>query len=153
MIRSDISRSVCLGPHLNCADMLYRTKTVCISTSSDHQAMRTQVCQSLSGCMVSHSCTFLELISQQIGGGFSEGGTPDLRYNLSFIVENSVKIGRPIIGVSTAYRLGPFGFLSGDEVVGAGLTNLGLKDQRLAMHWISMYMQTSVFRLDADNIL
>lgn len=45
-------------------------------------------------------------------------------------------IGQPIIGVSTAYRLGPFGFLNGDEVQGAGQTNLGLKDQRLAMHWL-----------------
>lgn len=70
------------------------------------------------------------------GGGFFDGGTPDLRYNLSFIVQNSVSIGKPIIGVSIAYRLGPFGFLNGDDVVGAGQTNIGLKDQRLALHWI-----------------
>ncbi|KAK8202275.1 hypothetical protein M8818_005804 [Zalaria obscura] len=64
------------------------------------------------------------------------GGTPDRRYNLSFIVENSVKIGRPIMAASIAYRLGPFGFLNGDDVQGAGQTNIGLKDQRLALHWI-----------------
>jgi acetylcholinesterase len=28
------------------------------------------------------------------GGGFSEGGSVDQRYNLSFTVENSVKIGK-----------------------------------------------------------
>lgn len=70
------------------------------------------------------------------GGGFFEGGTPDRRYNLSFIVQNSVDIGKPIIGVSIAYRLGPLGFLNGNEVNGTGLANIGLKDQRLALHWV-----------------
>jgi carboxylesterase type B len=70
------------------------------------------------------------------GGGFFDGGTPDLRYNLSFIVQNSIKIGKPIMAASIAYRLGPFGFLNGNDVARAGVTNLGLKDQRLALHWI-----------------
>jgi acetylcholinesterase len=38
------------------------------------------------------------------GGGFYMGGTPDTRYNSSFIVENSVKIGKPIMAASIAYR-------------------------------------------------
>ena len=70
------------------------------------------------------------------GGGLQMGGTPDRRYNLSFIVENSVQIGKPIIGVSIAYRLGPWGFLFSQEVQGSGNANLGLRDQRLALHWI-----------------
>jgi len=70
------------------------------------------------------------------GGGLQMGGTPDRRYNLSFIVENSVQIGKPIIGVSIAYRLGPWGFLFSQEVQGSGNTNIGLRDQRLALHWI-----------------
>lgn len=68
------------------------------------------------------------------GGGFAEGGTRDQRYNLSFIVQNSVEMGNPIIGVSIAYRLHAWGFLASQEVVGAGQTNLGLRDQRLALH-------------------
>nr|POE47472.1 lipase 3 [Quercus suber] len=39
------------------------------------------------------------------GGGLTEGGTRDERYNLSFTVQNSVDIGKPIIAVSIAYRL------------------------------------------------
>jgi acetylcholinesterase len=70
------------------------------------------------------------------GGGFSDGGAPDRRYNLSFIVENSVSIGKPIIAASIAYRLGPIGFLNGDAVAKAGALNIGLKDQRLALQWI-----------------
>lgn len=45
----------------------------------------------------------------ETGGCFAQGGTPDLRYNLTFIVEHSVTIGQPIIAVSIAYRLGPWG--------------------------------------------
>ena len=39
------------------------------------------------------------------GGGFFEGGSPDKRYNLSFIVQNGVDINKPFIGVSINYRL------------------------------------------------
>ncbi|KAL4969629.1 Alpha/Beta hydrolase protein [Aspergillus stella-maris] len=70
------------------------------------------------------------------GGGFANGGGGDQRYNLSFIVEQSVNIGKPIIGVSINYRLSLWGFLHSNEVVGEGITNLGLRDQRLALHWV-----------------
>ncbi|KAL4739964.1 Alpha/Beta hydrolase protein [Aspergillus similis] len=70
------------------------------------------------------------------GGGFKQGGTMDKRYNLTFIVQNSVKINKPMIAVSIAYRLGPYGFFNGDEVAAERALNLGLKDQRLALHWI-----------------
>ncbi|USP73733.1 hypothetical protein yc1106_01007 [Curvularia clavata] len=71
------------------------------------------------------------------GGGFFMGGGVDQRYNLSFTVQNSVKIGKPIIGVSINYRLGPWGFLSGSkEVADTGNLNMGLRDQRLALQWV-----------------
>lgn len=70
------------------------------------------------------------------GGGLRGGGTADTYYNLSFIVENSVKIGKPIIAVSFNYRLSGWGFLSSQEVTATGNTNMGIRDQRLALHWI-----------------
>ncbi|TID19972.1 putative mitochondrial carrier [Venturia nashicola] len=70
------------------------------------------------------------------GGGYYQGGGVDQRYNLSFIVQNSVKIGKPIIGVSINYRLSAWGFLYSREIQGSGATNLGLRDQRLALHWL-----------------
>jgi hypothetical protein len=52
-------------------------------------------------------------------------------------VQNSVNIGKPIIGVSINYRLSAWGFLSGSqEIKDAGNMNLGLRDQRLALQWI-----------------
>ncbi|KAL9109755.1 MAG: hypothetical protein Q9227_005624 [Pyrenula ochraceoflavens] len=70
------------------------------------------------------------------GGGLQMGSAVDRRYNLSFIVQNSVSIGKPIIGVSIQYRLGPWGFLYSQEIQSEGQTNLGLRDQRLALQWI-----------------
>jgi len=64
------------------------------------------------------------------------GGSADKRYNLSFIVDHSVKMGAPIIGVSINYRLSAFGFLAGSEATQAGATNLGFRDQRLALQWV-----------------
>ncbi|KJX94540.1 carboxylesterase family protein [Zymoseptoria brevis] len=101
------------------------------------------------GYPVSEDCLYLNIIrpagyeGQSLpigvwihGGGLTMGGTRDLRYNGSLIVENSVKIGKPIIFVSIAYRLAVWGFVAGPEISGSGNTNLGLKDQRLGLHWL-----------------
>ncbi|KAI9738785.1 MAG: hypothetical protein M1834_008292 [Cirrosporium novae-zelandiae] len=69
------------------------------------------------------------------GGGLYEGSGIDQRYNLSFIVENSVSIGKPIMAVSINYRLSSWGFLTSNEVVENGHSNMGFRDQRLALHW------------------
>ena len=63
-------------------------------------------------------------------------GSAEKRYNLSFIVEKLVSIGKPMIGVSVNNRLSAWGFLYSNEVAGTGNTNLGLRDQRLALHWL-----------------
>lgn len=70
------------------------------------------------------------------GGAFVEGGSADQRYNMSFLVQDSVKMGQPIIGVSFNYRLSGFGFPQGRLVNETGVANIGLYDQRFALHWI-----------------
>lgn len=45
-------------------------------------------------------------------------------------------LGKPFIAVTLNYRLSAWGFISSSEVSGSGNTNLGLRDQRLALHWI-----------------
>ena len=60
------------------------------------------------------------------GGGFVMSGSTDRRYNLSFIVQSSVAIGKPIIGVSFNYRLSGRGFLQDDGFQSQGVANLGL---------------------------
>ncbi|KAK2003840.1 carboxylesterase [Colletotrichum falcatum] len=70
------------------------------------------------------------------GGGLTNGGSADPRYNLSFIVEQGVRAGAPFVAASINYRLHAWGFLWSDELRAAGAGNLGFRDQRLAMHWV-----------------
>ncbi|CCX14327.1 Alpha/Beta hydrolase protein [Pyronema domesticum] len=76
------------------------------------------------------------------GGGWQMGSNADPRYNLSYIVEQSVLSGKPVIGVSINYRLAGFGFLYSQEVANSGNTNLGLRDQRTALQWIQKYIRS-----------
>lgn len=70
------------------------------------------------------------------GGGGYEGGSLDPRYNLSFIVQQSTYAQVPFIGVSINYRVQAWGFIFGQEVLDAGVANMGFKDQRLALYWV-----------------
>ena len=71
------------------------------------------------------------------GGGLVQGGASDKRYNLSFIVEQSVAVGKPIVAIGLNYRLSALGFITSKEVTKEGATNLGFRDQRLALRWIN----------------
>lgn len=84
------------------------------------------------------------------GGGFDAGGIADPRFNMSYIVAQSSEIGKPIIGVSLNYRVGGWGFLASKEVLDAGVANIGLYDQRLALRWIQENI--AAFGGDPDRV-
>ncbi|GAA6030963.1 hypothetical protein JCM8097_008958 [Rhodosporidiobolus ruineniae] len=70
------------------------------------------------------------------GGGFYAGSSSESSLNGSWIVQQAEEIDLPIIFTSINYRLLVAGFPSGNEAHAAGVENLGLLDQRLAMGWI-----------------
>ncbi|GAA6039281.1 hypothetical protein JCM8097_003242 [Rhodosporidiobolus ruineniae] len=70
------------------------------------------------------------------GGGFIQSTANAEYFNGSYLVQRSVEVGQPIIFVSINYRLGVFGFPAGQTASNAGILNLGLKDQRKALHWV-----------------
>ncbi|GAA6039277.1 hypothetical protein JCM8097_003240 [Rhodosporidiobolus ruineniae] len=70
------------------------------------------------------------------GGGFVQGTANDPRYNGSYLVQRSVETGQPIIFASINYRLGAFGFPAGESAANTDSLNLGIKDQRRALHWV-----------------
>ncbi|KAL4789752.1 Alpha/Beta hydrolase protein [Aspergillus venezuelensis] len=70
------------------------------------------------------------------GGGYIQGSNSDPRYNLTFMVQNSIRMKKPVVAVAINYRLNGFGFMGGPVIQDQGLANLGLRDQRLALHWI-----------------
>jgi carboxylesterase type B len=69
------------------------------------------------------------------GGGFEFGSTQT--YDGTSLITKSGALGSPIIYVAVNYRLGGFGFLAGSELQADGSTNLGLRDQRLGLEWVS----------------
>lgn len=73
------------------------------------------------------------------GGGYSEGASDDYYSGPDFIVEKQT------IVVTINYRLGILGFLSLDTPEYSG--NMGLKDQQLALKWIS----SNIDKFGGDN--
>lgn len=63
-----------------------------------------------------------------------------LRYNMSYIVQQSTSLGKPFIGVSINYRMAAFGFLYSEEIKAEGSQNVGLRDQREALKWINRHI-------------
>lgn len=84
------------------------------------------------------------------GGGLRQGTGIDQRYNLSFIVQRSVDIGKPIVGVTINYRLSLWGFPNGQEVIDSGNANLGFRDQRLGLHWVQENIEAFGGKSDLD---
>ena len=70
------------------------------------------------------------------GGGFAEGSTSLSINNLSYFVNASTAMGKPLIAVSMNFRQTFFGLIAGKEILKEGNTNLALRDQRLALAWI-----------------
>ncbi|KAL3469599.1 Alpha/Beta hydrolase protein [Aspergillus californicus] len=70
------------------------------------------------------------------GGGLRNGYTADPRFEGTNMVRISSEIKKEIVLVSVNYRLGPLGFLNGQQMADLDLLNLGMLDQRLALHWV-----------------
>ncbi|KAJ7166861.1 sterol esterase [Mycena filopes] len=72
------------------------------------------------------------------GGGFEIGNSPDT--DVRGVLERSIATGHPVIIVTPNYRISAFGFLGGQEVGDAGVSNLGLRDQILALEWVQEHV-------------
>ncbi|PLB44716.1 putative triacylglycerol lipase [Aspergillus steynii IBT 23096] len=70
------------------------------------------------------------------GGGFNEDAQAD--YDASGLIHAS-HMG--IVVVTFNYRVGPYGFLSGEEIEKRGSSNNGLKDQIKALQWVQKHIR------------
>lgn len=82
------------------------------------------------------------------GGSFQFGSYED--YDYSPMISKSVALGHPIIVVRMQYRTGTWGFLAGKDLQEEGNTNIGLKDQRLALQWVAENI--AAFGGDPDKV-
>ncbi|KAJ6608672.1 alpha/beta-hydrolase [Mycena sp. CBHHK59/15] len=69
------------------------------------------------------------------GGAYTNGAASSPQYNPTRILARSVALNKPIIFVSTNYRVNTFGFLSSANVAPQDL-NVGLLDQRQALTFL-----------------
>jgi acetyl esterase/lipase len=69
------------------------------------------------------------------GGGFA--ANTNANYNGTGLIEAS---GNNIVVVTFNYRVGPYGFLAGEEVERGASLNNGLKDQRKALKWVQQHI-------------
>ncbi|KAG1810854.1 carotenoid ester lipase precursor [Suillus subaureus] len=82
----------------------------------------------------------LPVVVYIFGGGFETGSGQSEFGNIT--VNRSLQVHEPVIYVSMNYRMTSWGFLASEEVRQAGTGNLGLRDQRLALHWVKRYISS-----------
>ncbi|KAJ6135915.1 alpha/beta-hydrolase [Penicillium capsulatum] len=70
------------------------------------------------------------------GGGHALGSASEILYTPDGLVTQARTDGRPLIYVAINYRLGVFGFATGDALLRDKHTNAGLRDQRAALEWV-----------------
>lgn len=80
------------------------------------------------------------------GGGFTYGSKVSTGSPAGIIARSNLNESEGIIFVSINYRLGMFGWLSGQDVT----PNLGLYDQRVAFDWVQEYI--GLFGGDPDRV-
>ncbi|KAL1942493.1 hypothetical protein VTO73DRAFT_6095 [Trametes versicolor] len=90
----------------------------------------------------------LPVLAYIYGGGFTSGSTAQNPGDA--LVKRAIELYQPIIFVAMNHRLGPFSFLGGKEIKAAGVGNLGLHDQRVALRWIKKHI--SAFGGDPEKI-
>lgn len=69
------------------------------------------------------------------GGGFNANSSPN--YNGTGLIEAA---NMSMVVVTFNYRVGPYGFLSGSEVLEGGSVNNGLKDQIKVLKWVQEHI-------------
>lgn len=70
------------------------------------------------------------------GGSYQVGTSALPYYNLTYLVQRSVEVGKPIIGASINYRKGGWGMMYSIEIQGSGNANLALRDMRKGLAWV-----------------
>ncbi|KAF9480015.1 alpha/beta-hydrolase [Pholiota conissans] len=69
------------------------------------------------------------------GGAFTVNSASNPMFDPTEIIQRSIAIGKPIMFVSTNYRVNTFGFLASEHVPPEDL-NMGLQDQRMALVFV-----------------
>ncbi|KAK5698498.1 hypothetical protein LTR17_023590 [Elasticomyces elasticus] len=80
------------------------------------------------------------------GGGYAADS--DQNFNLT---EDIIRSNNSMVFVQINYRVGAFGFLASDKIKQNGDLNVGLLDQRFALHWVQKYIH--LFGGDPEHVV
>lgn len=80
------------------------------------------------------------------GGGYSLNANPN--YNGTGLIMAS---GMNIVVVTFNYRVGPYGFLAGDEIQKGASLNNGIKDMIKALEWVHQYINQVCVSIDLSR--
>ncbi|KAL5390156.1 hypothetical protein PMIN06_001521 [Paraphaeosphaeria minitans] len=80
------------------------------------------------------------------GDSYQVGTSGRPNYNLTWLVQRPVAIGKHIVATSINYRKGGWGMLYSREIQGSDETNPSHRDMRKALAWISENMASAVTR-------
>ncbi|GIJ86454.1 hypothetical protein Asppvi_005343 [Aspergillus pseudoviridinutans] len=84
------------------------------------------------------------------GGGSTVGTIYDGSYDPVGLIRRAVDLGTPMVYVAMNYRLNLFGFADSPALRASNSTNIGLRDQRLALDWVRRNI--AWFGGDPDNV-
>ncbi|KAJ6183796.1 hypothetical protein N7519_005097 [Penicillium mononematosum] len=84
------------------------------------------------------------------GGGSTVGTIYDASYDPVGLVRQAAELGTPVLYVAMNYRVNMFGFADFPALRATNSTNVGLRDQRLALDWVRKNI--ALFGGDPDNV-
>ncbi|KAF9441554.1 alpha/beta-hydrolase [Macrolepiota fuliginosa MF-IS2] len=84
----------------------------------------------------------LPVVAWIYGGGFLIGDSETWDTMGRLMVEKSIENREDVIFVSFNYRVSAYGFLAGSQVKTDRAGNIGLRDQRAALHWVQKYISS-----------
>ncbi|KAH8585449.1 Alpha/Beta hydrolase protein [Bisporella sp. PMI_857] len=70
------------------------------------------------------------------GGGGLSGSASDPRYNMTTMVSQGAKVGKPFIAVVPQYRMRHYGTLASSELLWEDATNIVIRDNRMTLLWL-----------------
>ncbi|KAJ7310591.1 sterol esterase [Mycena albidolilacea] len=98
---------------------------------------------------IANSASKLPVFVWFFGGGFEIGDSSNT--DVRSVVERSILTEQPVIIVTPNYRVSAFGFLNSKEMLAAGATNLGIRDQIAALEWVRRHI--GKFGGDASKVV
>ncbi|RLL93568.1 hypothetical protein CFD26_100923 [Aspergillus turcosus] len=111
---------------------------ICVGTGQSTTSTRAEDCLFINVFTPSDATTHSKLPVWVFIQGGAYATNANANYNGTQVVQES---GNKVVFVNFNYRVGALGFLAGKDVKDDGNLNVGLLDQRMALHWVKKHIR------------